>query len=180
MPGIGPPVSSNGESATVGQPPVKILRELYSRVDHLVHEVMKFGVVGAVAFMVDIGVFNLLRVGLDQQPIRSKVVATVLATTVAYFGNRHWTFRHRDRSGLGREYSLFFVFNGVGLAIAMSCLAISHYVLDFRSPLADNISANGIGLVLGTSFRFWAYRRWVFREIALIDDEIPPREPVGA
>jgi len=81
---------------------VKVLRELYSRVDHLVHEVMKFGVVGGVALAVDLGVFNLLRVGFDLQVIRSKVIATVIATTVAYFGNRHWTFRHRDRPGLGR------------------------------------------------------------------------------
>ena len=161
---------------------MKLVRELYYRVDHLVHEVMKFGVVGGVAFLVDVGVFNLLRVGLDLQPIRSKVVATVIATTVAYFGNRHWTFRHRDRSGLGREYTLFFVFNGVGLAIAMGCLGISHYLLDFRSPLADNISANGVGLALGTLFRFWAYRRWVFKEVARVTEDggLAARQPVGA
>ncbi len=156
---------------------MKVLRELYSRVDHLVHEVMKFGVVGGVALAVDLGVFNLLRVGFDLQVIRSKVIATVIATTVAYFGNRHWTFRHRDRSGLGREYSLFFVFNGVGLGIAMACLTLSHYVLDFRSPLADNI-ANAIGIGLGTLFRFWSYRRWVFREIAKVEAHEAPPERV--
>jgi putative flippase GtrA len=148
---------------------VKVLRELYSRVDHLVHEIMKFGVVGGVAFLVDIGVFNLLRVGFDLQVIRSKVIATVIATTVAYFGNRHWTYRHRDRSGLGREYTLFFIFNGIGLAITMACLTISHYVLGFRSPLADNI-VNFFGIGLGTLFRFWAYRKWVFREIAKVQE----------
>ncbi|MSW42688.1 MAG: GtrA family protein, partial [Actinobacteria bacterium] len=33
------------------------------------------------------------------------------------------------------------------------------------SPLADNVSANVIGLGLGTIFRFWSYRRWVFPEV---------------
>ena len=47
----------------------------------------------------------------------------------------------------------------------MSCLAISHYLLDFTSRLADNIAANVIGLGLGTAFRFWSYRRWVFPEL---------------
>ena len=28
--------------------------------------------------------------------------------------------------------------------------------------IADNISANGVALVLGTMFRFWAYRTYVF------------------
>jgi len=35
----------------------------------------------------------------------------------------------------------------------------------FTSALADNISANVVGLGLGTLFRFWSYRKWVFPEI---------------
>ena len=34
--------------------------------------------------------------------------------------------------------------------------------LGFTSLLADNISANVVGLVLGTAFRFLMYRYWVF------------------
>jgi len=43
-------------------------------------------------------------------------------------------------------------------------LAVSHYLLGLQSPLADNISANVVGLAAGTTFRFWAYRRYVFSE----------------
>jgi len=53
----------------------------------------------------------------------------------------------------------------IGMVIALACLAISHYALGLTSMLADNISANGVGLVLGTSFRFWSYRTFVFRKI---------------
>jgi len=88
-----------------------------------------------------------------------------VATTVSYAGNRHWTFRRRGRSSVRREYLLFFLLNGVGLAIALTCLAISHYLLDFTSRVSDNIAANVIGLGLGTAFRFWSYRRWVFPEL---------------
>jgi hypothetical protein len=35
-------------------------------------------------------------------------------------------------------------------------------MLGLTSALADNVSANGVGLVLGTAFRFWAYRRYAF------------------
>ena len=58
----------------------------------------------------------------------------------------------------------------IGTLIAMACLWFSHYVLDLTSPLADNIAANGIGLVLAMTFRFWAYRRLVFKG-HLPDDE---------
>ena len=136
---------------------------VYARLEHLLHEIAKFGIVGAVAYIVDIGVFNLLRHGaFEDRPLSAKVVSTVLATTVAFFGNRHWTFRHRERTSLHREYVLFFALNAVALAMALGMLGLTHYVMGLTSPLADNISANVIGMAAGTLFRFWAYRRWVF------------------
>jgi putative flippase GtrA len=151
---------------------VTLVKTLYLRIEHLVHEVAKFGLVGAIALVVNFSVFNLLRAGLDLQPIRSKVAATVIATVVAYLGNRHWTYADRDRQHWSRESTLFFAFNGVGMIIEAGCLAISHYALDYRGVLADNISGNMVGLALGTLFRFWAYRNWVFPEVA------PELEPV--
>jgi putative flippase GtrA len=159
---------------------VTFARTLYARLEQLIHELAKFGVVGAVAFLVDVGVFNLLRHGaMSDKPLTAKLISTVLATTVAYFGNRHWTFRHRERSGLKREYTLFFAFNAVGLAIALSCLWISHYVLGFTSALADNIAANVVGMAFGTIFRFWSYRKFVFLEKPPVVDG-RASEPVAA
>ncbi len=153
-----------------------LVRGLIDQVDKLWHEVAKFGVVGAFAFVIDVGLFNILRFAggegpMYDKPLTAKVVSVAVATTFAYFGNRYWTFRHRGRTSFGREYLLFFVLNGVGMAISVSCLWISHYLLGFTSALADNISANVIGLGLGTLFRFWSYRRWVFPEDAEAADE---------
>ena len=157
---------------------MRALLAAYYRLGHLVRELMKFGVVGGVAFVVDVGLFNLLLHATDK-PLTSKTISTVVATTVAYLGNRHWTFRRRSRSGVRREYTLFFLLNGVGLLISLACLAISHYLLDFTGRLADNIAANVIGLGLGTAFRFWSYRRWVFPELlpegAVSEDPHPLR-----
>ena len=153
-----------------------VVRGLIDGVDKLWHEVAKFGVVGAFAFVIDVGLFNLLRFAggegpMYDKPLTAKVVSVAVATTFAYFGNRYWTFRHRGRTSFGREYVLFFVLNGVGMAISVGCLWISHYVFNFRGPIADNISANVIGLGLGTLFRFWSYRRWVFPEDVEAADE---------
>lgn len=152
---------------------MRLLFALYSRIEHLVHELMKFGVVGAFAYVIDVGTFNLLLLGsspISHKPITAKLISSLLAITFAYFGNRHWTFRHRDRIGMAREYSTFLAINGVGITIALAILAISHYALGFTSKLADNISANVIGIGLASVFRFWAYRKWVFPEIA--EDEL--------
>jgi putative flippase GtrA len=153
-----------------------LARSVWAQADRLLHEIAKFGVVGIGAFIIDIGLFNLLRFAggegpMYDRPLTAKIVSVVVATTFAYFGNRYWTFRHRGRTSFGREYVLFFVLNGVGLAISVGCLWFSHYALGLTSALADNISANVVGIALGTMFRFWSYRRWVFPEDAEAADE---------
>jgi putative flippase GtrA len=153
-----------------------LFRSLVNQVDRLWHEVAKFGIVGLCAFVIDVGLFNLLRFAggdgpLYDKPLTAKVISVAVATTFAYFGNRYWTFRHRGRTSFGREYLLFFVLNGVGMLISVTCLWFSHYALGFTSPLADNISANVVGLALGTMFRFWSYRRWVFPDDAEAADD---------
>ena len=133
---------------------------------HRLHELLRFGSVGAVAFVVDVGLFNLLRFGpgelLAAKPLTAKVLSVAVATVVAWLGNRYWTFARSRTATRVRELFGFAVVNVVGMAIAVACLAFSHYVLGLTSPLADNIAANVVGLGLGTIFRYVAYRRVVF------------------
>ena len=143
-------------------------------------ELSKFGTVGAVAFAIDLVIFNvLLQNGLES--LLAKTISTVLATTVAFAGNRFWTWRHREHSNMAKQYTMFFLLNGVGLGIGLACLAISHYGLgsiwpEFQTPLADNISGQLVGTAVGTLFRFWSYRRFVFGD-AVVPDPAPPAAP---
>ena len=140
---------------------------LYERFAHLVREVGKFGVVGAVCYGIDIGIFAVWN-SMTGQPYVATVVSTLIATTVAFVGNRFWTWRHRERKGLTREYTLYFGFNTVGLAIGIACLWISHNWLGsmwpavFATQLADVLSGKVVGVGFASLFRFWAYRRFVF------------------
>lgn len=140
-----------------------MIRQAYRRWQTLVHELAKFGIVGIVCYAVDFLLYNVCHVWVfELGPITSKVISTVVAATCAYVGNRHWSFRHRARSGVRREYTLFIVLNTIGLLIALACLGFGYYVLDQRSALASNIWGNLVGTGLGTVFRFWAYKKWVF------------------
>ena len=147
----------------------------------LVRELSKFGVVGGTAFAVDLIIFNVL-LQMGSESLLAKTCSTVVATTLAFLGNRFWTWRHRDHRHMARQYTIFFALNAVGLGIGLSCLAISHYGLGsiwpwFTTPLADNISGQLVGTALGTLFRFWSYRRFVFPEAAPADvmSESPTR-----
>lgn len=129
-------------------------------------ELMKFGSVGALAYIVNLGLFNLLVhfpiSPLDDRPVTGSLLAGIVSILVAYFGNRFWTWKDRPRRAMSREIALFFIINGIGILMSAAVLFISRYILGFQSALADNIAANVIGIGLGTIFRFWSYRVWVF------------------
>ena len=124
-------------------------------------EVSAFGVVGVANLFVDLGLFNLLHFRLGLGPTTSNVLSTTVATTIAYFANRHWSFSHRARSSLRREYTLFFLINLVALGMSSVVIATSFYVFHAKSTFALNV-AKVIGIGAGTVFRFWSYKRYVF------------------
>lgn len=164
------PATATGDQSEPPQTRPGLLASLLDRFGHLVRELSKFATVGGVAFLVDLVLFNYATTVRDVEPLLAKTISTIIAATVAFVGNRFWTWRHRARSNPAREYALFFFFNAVGLGIAVACLAISRYGLGsiwpdvFRTVLADNIASFVVGTGLGTLFRFWSYRRFVFVE----------------
>ncbi|MFI7597172.1 GtrA family protein [Actinoplanes sp. NPDC049681] len=171
-------VTSAGTLGSV--PAADLLPALRARFGAVVRELGKFGTVGGIAFAIDFVIFNvLLQSGAES--LLAKTISTVVATTVAFAGNRFWTWRHREHRNMAHQYTMFFLLNGVGLCIGLACLAISHYGLgsvwpEFQSPLADNISGQLVGTAVGTLFRFWSYRRFVFGE-PTIPDPAPPAAP---
>ncbi|WP_081903702.1 GtrA family protein [Microbispora rosea] len=154
---------------------MQLLRRAYERFAALIHELIKFGLVGAIAFVIDFGGTNLLRFGVGMGPLFSKVVATIVAATFAYLGNRFWTYRHREQSGLAREYVLFFVLNGFGLLPPLLLIGFVTYSLGLHDAVSYNI-AQFVGVGLGTLFRLWSYKKWVF----LAAPELAEEPTVGA
>jgi len=140
------------------------------RVHRLIAQLIRFGLVGGVGFVIDVGVFNVLLLTVlsptrvEHGSIYAKIISTTLAIAFNWIGNRYWTFGARKRPHIAREGFEFALVSAGGLGIGLACLWVSHYVLGYTTLLADNIATNGIGLVLGTTFRFWLYRVWVFSD----------------
>ena len=131
-----------------------------------VREFIQFGLVGATAFIVDAGLFNLLQHGplgiLAGHPNTAQFVAAVTATLYSWIANRLWTYRGRTRNNATREAILFFFANACGIGISQFCLLFTHHILGFTSALADNIAVYVVGFALGTAFRFFFYHYVVF------------------
>jgi putative flippase GtrA len=128
----------------------------------LLKELAAFGLVGAVAFAIDIGLFTWLTHAAHLGALKSKAVSTVVSTTFAYFGNRHLSFSHRARTSIGRETSFFFGINFVTLVFSEAILALFVYAFGYGHRSAMISFVNIVTIGLGTIFRFWAYKRFVF------------------
>ncbi|HSZ31165.1 MAG TPA: GtrA family protein [Pseudonocardiaceae bacterium] len=146
-------------------------------------ELVKFALVGGITYIVDITLFTLLKTTvLQPKPVTAKIVAVLVATIVSYVLNREWSFRTRGGRERRHEAALFFLICGIGLVINATPLWISRYMLDLQVPqvsllaqeAADFASANVIGTLLAMTFRWWAFRRYVFP-----DQNVRRQLPVG-
>nr|WP_246361402.1 GtrA family protein [Haloechinothrix aidingensis] len=145
-------------------------------------ELVKFGFVGGTAFLVDNGVWYLLKLTvLTEKPTTAKAIAILVATIVSYVLNREWSFRTRGGRERHHEAALFFLISGVAIVINLIPLLISRYVLDLGVPhvslfvqeVADFTAGSVIGMLLAMAFRFWGFRRWVFPRGYSPDDDAP-------
>ena len=152
----------------------------------LLGESGKFAVVGIVATLVSVLVFNLLAHGywfIDKAPLRNHaitayVIASAAGMVVSYRGSRSWAFSDREPTHPDGGRTAFLVINVVTMLLPITCLWITRHLLGLEDPLSDNISANLIGLGLANAARFVLFRALVFR--APLEDEpirTPQREP---
>ena len=134
-------------------------------------ELVKFALVGGTTWVIDTAIFlGLKSTVLEPKPLTAKIIAVLLATIVSYVLNREWSFRTRGGRERHHEAALFFLISGVGVAVYSAPLAVSRYVLDLQVPavsllsqnVADFVSGQIIGVIVGMAFRWWAFRRFVF------------------
>jgi|SRR5919204_319600 putative flippase GtrA len=125
----------------------------------LLKEVSAFGLIGALALVIDVGIFTWLA---PHGALKAKAASTVVSTTFAYFGNRHLSFSHRARTGIARETSYFFGINLITLVFSEAIIGFFVYVLHYGHGSRMVFLVNLGTIALGTLFRFWSYKRFVF------------------
>ena len=127
----------------------------------LVRQLGAFGVVGAVAFVVDVGLFQVLYDVVGVDAVLAKLMATLVSMTVAFIGHRSWSFANAERSRVSRSYLRFALVNATTLLMGLAIVWFVAHPLGQRDVLVLQ-AANLTSIALGTVIRFLAYRRWVF------------------
>jgi putative flippase GtrA len=152
-----------------------------ARLRRITGEAAKFSAVNVVATIVAIVLFNLLAHGiagvgrpgpLNGWPVTAWFLANCVGMAISFYGSSRYAFKNREASGPAGGALTFVAINLGSFVIPMGCLWITRNVVGWDSAIADNVSANVVGAVLGMLVRFWAFRRFVFKRQPAV---LPPQ-----
>lgn len=158
-----------GDAATETEAPLDTIRPWPARLRGAIRTALSFGLVGLGGMVIDVGLFNALRLGafgsgaFIEKPLTASVISASAAIVFNWVGARWWTFRAERRVDVVRELLEYGAVAALGLGVGLLCLAVSHYALGLHSIAADDVAKNVVGLGLGTALRFSLSRWWVWR-----------------
>jgi putative flippase GtrA len=112
--------------------------------------------------VIQLGSADILYKGVHTGELTATVISYVIATAATFVGNKYWTYRHRvGNSQVARESIMFVLLNLVGLLIQLAVVGLVRYGFGLADVFSYDV-ATVIGVGLGTIFRLFTYRRWVF------------------
>ena len=137
-------------------PPVLSRAGRALRARHNWVQLAKFCAVGAVGYVINLGVYTALVRGVDLHYLAAAACSFLVAVTSNYTWNRIWTFRGQ-RGHFAYQGMRFF---------AVSLLALAANLLILRGLVAaglDKVAAQALAIVLVTPLNFLGNKLWSFR-----------------
>ena len=145
------------EEATTLEAPGALLRiRLAARDRRAWAQLLRFAVVGASGYVVNLVVFAALdNAGTGHRAAAAGAFAVALANN--FFWNRRWTFRATDGHA-GFQAARF-------LTVSLAAFLISLVVLEVLVSVAGvpALAAQAVAIVVATPFNFLGNRLWSFR-----------------
>ena len=119
-------------------------------------QLVKFCIVGATGYVVNLVVYTLLLRGLDFHYVPAAIGSFLVAVTNNYLWNRIWTFR-RQRGHLVMQGLRFFVVSTLALG---ANLLVLHLLV--RAGLGE-VLAQALAIIVVTPINFVGNKLWSFR-----------------
>jgi putative flippase GtrA len=125
------------------------------RARHNWEQLAQFCVVGAVGYLINLGIYALL---LDRgvHYLLAATLSFLVAVANNYWLNRHWTFRER-KAGVAAQGMRFCL---ISLASLGANLLVLHVLIRFG---AGKLVGQAIAIVLVTPLNFVGNKLWSFR-----------------
>jgi putative flippase GtrA len=141
---------------------------------------IRFAIVGAIGFVIDFGVFNLLKLLIPffyTNARWAQAISFALAASSNYYWNRKWTFPDSRSKSVRKQFLQFFIVSLLGLTIRtplftwLQSILLKFYnswwTLKFVTPtdMADNTSLAIVILVV-MLWNFIANRYWTYNDVS--------------
>lgn len=130
-------------------------------------EIVKFGIVGLIGTVVDVGVYNLLIFGFGLASIYiARIISFTLGATNNYILNRKWTFRSRERR-VGRQYIQFLIVSVIGLGLNLLIMGgLQGLVKNMQSEVLKKNIPVIIAIIIVFIWNYIINKIWTFRDSA--------------
>jgi putative flippase GtrA len=142
----------------------------------------KFGLVGILNTVIDLGIFNLLSQVFGVYVVVANVVSVSAAIINSYIWNKNWTFQDKTKKNLLEQFAKFVIFSvfGMGIQTFMVWLLATKWTVTglWAYSIVDLIGLEGIfsesfvlnnwakvwGIGLALIWNFIAYKKWTFNK----------------
>lgn len=102
--------------------------------NRLIAQIMKFGVVGVIAFAIDYGLLVFLTEVFGIEYLISATISFTVSVVFNYAASMRYVFAHREGLSRRREFAIFVVLSVIGLVINNVCLwlGVDVFGIDYR------------------------------------------------
>lgn len=123
------------------------------RMSEMHSEFLRFCAVGAVGFIVDASILQILTGSFGMDPYGSRLISFLIAVTVTWLLNRRYTFSVDQGVRLHREWARYISINafGGGLNYLTYALCVSQFTLVHRYLFLGVAAGSAVGLLVNYS-----------------------------
>lgn len=135
----------------------------YERVTRheIVHQFVKYAMVGALNVCVHVGIFNVLLLAGGLPTLGANAIAFFIASINSFIWNKRWAFRDVRREAVVRQYFVFLFFTMVGLALHTGAFRLLLIPLHPHGTIGKNLALL-LALPVSVIWNFTCYRFWTF------------------
>jgi dolichol-phosphate mannosyltransferase len=120
-------------------------------------QLVQFGIVGAIGYVVNLAVFGFCTAVLDVHHIPAAITAFGIAVTNNFLWNRHWTFDHAKGEHAGFQAARFFTVSVLALCINLAALQVLIEAVELPELLSQ-----AIAVAFAMPFNFIGNKLWTF------------------
>lgn len=168
----------------------QIRRVKWNIVKKLIEQLMGFGIVGIIAFVIDFGLLNLFVGVFHMHNVLASTLSFLISLMFNYLASMKYVFKHRDDMARWMEIVIFFVSSAIGLLINDAIIWLSTYGMNKDAMITQHaeylLRTNGGKLVATVVVAIWNFviRKWLldsthtnaFNRLRKPEDRLTPEQ----